>query len=108
MDRSTVERILSNATATAFGDAALYVPLVGRARHLSLFVRQRPQVIDGLGAANILADGDVIEIRRSTLEVDPQPGDQVIVGERHLTVRSAKPASSTGTIWLLDCVPAAS
>lgn len=98
--------LIADAVMQTHGSTATYMPVFGRTRTCIVCVRRRPQIIPGL--VPVLADGEVIEVRRSDLDVDPQPGDIIQVLDGTWSVRSAKPKNVAEVMWELDCVPHAS
>lgn len=106
MNTDELAALAMAAVLEGLGDAATYLPRVGAVRPASVFLRRPERVIDGLGVTRLSNEGQIVEIERAALAVDPQPGDQLRVQGKLLTVKSARPAGASAAIWELSCEPA--
>lgn len=106
MNSDGLAALAMGAVLDVLGDDATYLPRVGAVRPVRVFLRRPERVIDGLGMTRLVNDGQLVEIERTALSVDPQPGDKLRVQGKLLTVRSARPAGSSTAIWELSCEPA--
>jgi hypothetical protein len=95
------------ATYTALGLTATWVPVYGAAFAIPVHLGQAPQLLDGLGGGRHLADGIIAEVRVADLPAgSPGENDQLLLGSRRWRVRSARYKDPNMLVWLLDCVPA--
>ena len=68
-------------------------------------IRKAPDELTTFGAARILSDTTIIDVRVSEMPT-PKPGDTIIIGADTFTIQGEPRRDSERLIWTLELVPA--
>ena len=67
-------------------------------------IRRAPDRITEFGAARLMSDTMVLDVRVSDL-ADPRPGDLIVIGTDSFTIQGEPVRDSDRLIWTLDLRP---
>lgn len=68
-------------------------------------VRRAPDAITGFGAARLLSDTTIVEVRLADLP-DPVPGDLIVLGSDSFVIQGEPQRDRERLLWRLDLHPA--
>jgi len=85
----------ADATWTSQGGAPLPVRVI----------RKAPDEMTSFGAARILSDTTLIDVRVSEM-TGPKPGDTIIIGPDTFTIQGEPKRDRERLVWTLELVPA--
>jgi len=68
-------------------------------------IRKAPDELTSFGAARILSDTMIIDVRVSEIPT-PKPGDTIIIGADTFTIQGEPKRDRERLIWTLELVPA--
>jgi len=68
-------------------------------------IRKAPDELTGFGAAQILSDTTLIDVRTSEMPT-PKPGDGISIGADNFTIQGEPKRDRDRLIWTVELVPA--
>jgi len=68
-------------------------------------IRKAPDEVTGFGAAQILSDTTLVDVRVSEM-VNPKPGDGISIGAENFTIQGEPKRDRDRLIWTVELVPA--
>ena len=68
-------------------------------------IRKAPDELTSFGAARILSDTTIVDVRVSEMP-SPKPGDTIIIGADTFTIQGEPKRDRERLIWTLELVPA--
>jgi len=68
-------------------------------------IRKAPDEVTAFGAARILSDTTLIDVRTSEM-ANPKPGDGISIGVENFTIQGEPKRDRERLLWTLELVPA--
>jgi len=68
-------------------------------------IRKAPDEVTGFGAAQILSDTTLIDVRVTEM-ANPKPGDGISIGAENFTIQGEPRRDRDRLLWTLELVPA--
>ena len=98
---AAMDRIYGNPSMAV---AALWISAVTSEELTIRGIRRAPDRITEFGAARLMSDTMVLDVRVSDLP-DPRPGDLIVIGTDSFTIQGEPVRDSNRLIWTLDLQP---
>ena len=96
-----IDRIFANPSMAV---AALWISAATSDERTIRVIRRAPDRITEFGAARLMSDTMVLDVRVSDL-ADPRPGDLIVIGTESFTIQGEPVRDSDRLIWTLDLRP---
>ena len=97
----TMDRIFANPSMAV---AALWISGTTSEERSIRVIRRAPDRITEFGAARLMSDTMVLDVRVSDLP-DPRPDDLIVIGTDSFTIQGEPVRDSDRLIWTLDLRP---
>ncbi len=68
-------------------------------------IRKAPDEVTAFGAAQILSDTTLVDVRTSEM-ANPRPGDGISIGAENFTIQGEPKRDRDRLIWTIELVPA--
>ena len=98
---AAMDRIYANPSMAV---AALWISGTTSQERSIRVIRRAPDRITEFGAARLMSDTMVLDVRVSDLS-DPRPGDLIVIGTESFTIQGEPVRDSDRLIWTLDLRP---
>jgi len=98
---AAMDRIYANPSMAA---AAVWISATTSQERPIRVIRRAPDRITEFGAARLMSDTMVLDVRVSDL-ADPRPGDLIVIGTESFTIQGEPVRDSDRLIWTLDLRP---
>ena len=98
---AAMDRIYANPSLAV---AALWISALTSEELTIRVIRRAPDRINEFGAARLMSDTMVLDVRVSDL-ADPRPGDLIVIGTDSFTIQGEPVRDSDRLIWTLDLRP---
>jgi len=98
---AAMDRIYANPSLAV---AALWISALTSEELTIRVIRRAPDRINEFGAARLMSDTMVLDVRVSDL-ADPRPGDLIVIGTESFTIQGEPVRDSDRLIWTLDLRP---
>lgn len=98
---AAMDRIYGNPSMAV---AALWISAVTSEELTIRVIRRAPDRITEFGAARLMSDSMVLDVRVTDL-ADPRPGDLIVIGTDSFTIQGEPLRDSDRLIWTLDLRP---
>ena len=98
---AAMDRIFANPSMAV---AALWISGTTSQECSIRVIRRAPDRITEFGAARLMSDTMVLDVRVSEL-ADPRPGDLIVIGTDSFTIQGEPVRDSDRLIWTLDLRP---
>ena len=99
---AAMDRIYANPSMAV---PALWISATTSEERPIRVIRRAPDRITEFGAARILSDTMVVDVRIADLPA-PRPGDLIVIGSESFVVQGEPPRDRERLIWTLDLRPA--
>ena len=96
-----MDRIYANPSMAV---AALWISATTSDERTIRVIRRAPDRITEFGAARLMSDTMMLDVRVSDL-ADPRPGDLIVIGTDSFTIQGEPLRDSDRLIWTLDLRP---
>ena len=98
---AAMDRIFANPSMAV---VALWISGTTSEERTIRVIRRAPDRITEFGAARLMSDTMVLDVRVSDL-ADPRPGDLIVIGTDSFTIQGEPLRDSDRLIWTLDLRP---
>lgn len=98
---TAMDRIFANPSMAV---AALWISGTTSQERPIRVIRRAPDRITEFGAARLMSDTMVLDVRVSDV-ADPRPGDLIVIGTDSFTIQGEPLRDSDRLIWTLDLRP---
>ena len=98
---AAMDRIYANPSMAA---AAVWISATTSQERPIRVIRRAPDRITEFGAARLMSDTMVLDVRASDLP-DPRPGDLIVIGTDSFTIQGEPLRDSDRLLWTLDLRP---
>jgi hypothetical protein len=98
---AAMDRIFANPSMAV---VALWISGTTSEERTIRVIRRAPDRITEFGAARLMSDTMVLDVRVSDL-ADPRPGDLIVIGTDSFTIQGEPVRDSDRLIWTLDLRP---
>ena len=98
---AAMDRIFANPSMAV---VALWISGTTSEERTIRVIRRAPDRITEFGAARLMSDTMVLDVRLSDL-ADPRPGDLIVIGTDSFTIQGEPVRDSDRLIWTLDLRP---
>jgi len=98
---TAMDRIFANPS---MGVAALWISGTTSQERSIRVIHRAPDLITEFGAARLMSDTMVLDVRVSDLP-DPRPGDLIVIGTDSFTIQGEPLRDSDRLLWTLDLRP---